>query len=123
MSQKKQGMSRKSKSGKRAEGTMDASAEIPANGDRKRTAKAASRQSAAAGSAGVAAGPQAHAIPGAPSQFAGKTIAGVFGEMVWLLSRRPKYRELKLSDLEWLIMPPLLLRQFKLFYGADAGRA
>jgi cytolysin-activating lysine-acyltransferase len=51
-----------------------------------------------------------------PSQFAGKTVAAVFGEMVWLLSRSPKHCDLKLSDLEWFLMPPLLLRQFKLHY-------
>jgi len=51
-----------------------------------------------------------------PSEFAGKTVAAVFGEIVWLLSRSPKHRDLKLSDLETLVMPPLLLRQFKLFY-------
>jgi cytolysin-activating lysine-acyltransferase len=54
--------------------------------------------------------------PKVPPQFAGKTVAAVFGEMVWLLSRSPKHRDLKLSDLEWFLMPPLLLRQFKLHY-------
>jgi cytolysin-activating lysine-acyltransferase len=51
-----------------------------------------------------------------PSEFAGKTVASVFGEIVWLLSQSPQHRDLKLSDLEWLVMPPLLLRQFKLYY-------
>jgi cytolysin-activating lysine-acyltransferase len=53
---------------------------------------------------------------GAASQFAGKTVASVFGEIVWLLSRSPKHRHRTLADLEWLVMPPLLLRQFKLYY-------
>lgn len=72
----------------------------------------AAKQSSAAGKSGK---------PGnkGPSEFAGKTVASVFGEMVWLLSRSPKYRDLKLSDLEWLVMPPLLLRQFKLYYAGQ----
>lgn len=50
-----------------------------------------------------------HAVP--------PTNAALLGEIVWLMTQTPIYRQLKISDLEWLVMPPLLLKQFKLFYG------
>lgn len=47
---------------------------------------------------------------------ADKTIAAVLGEIVWLMSQSPEYKQYLISDLEWLVMPPILLRQFRLFY-------
>lgn len=44
------------------------------------------------------------------------TNATLFGEIVWLMTQVPIYKQLKIGDLEWLIMPPLLLKQFKVFY-------
>lgn len=38
------------------------------------------------------------------------------GEIVWLMSQSPAHRQMFISDLEWLIMPPLLLGQFRLFH-------
>lgn len=35
----------------------------------------------------------------------------VFGEVVTLLMRTPQYKDLALSDLEWLVVPPLLSGQ------------
>lgn len=47
-----------------------------------------------------------------------KTVAGVLGEMAWLLSQSPNHRHaLFLADLEWLVMPPLMHNQYRLFYG------
>jgi cytolysin-activating lysine-acyltransferase len=39
------------------------------------------------------------------------------GELVWLMSQSPIHKLLTLADLEWLIMPPLLLSQYKIYYG------
>lgn len=47
---------------------------------------------------------------------AGKTVAAVLGEIVWLMTQSREYRDLKLLDLERLIMPALLLKQFKITY-------
>jgi cytolysin-activating lysine-acyltransferase len=44
------------------------------------------------------------------------TNATLLGEIVWLMTQVPIYKQLKIGDLEWLVMPPLLLKQFKLFY-------
>lgn len=43
------------------------------------------------------------------------TMSHVFGEIVWLMSQSPLHRHLKISDLEWLVMPALLSRQFYIF--------
>lgn len=47
---------------------------------------------------------------------ADKTISAVLGEVVWLMSQSPEFKQYLISDLEWLVMPPILLRQFRLFY-------
>jgi cytolysin-activating lysine-acyltransferase len=44
------------------------------------------------------------------------TIASHLGEMVWLLSQSARHRHLSISDLEWMLMPPLLLGQYKLYH-------
>lgn len=46
-----------------------------------------------------------------------KTVAAALGEIAWLLSQSPAHRHaLFLGDLEWLVMPPLTLSQYRLFY-------
>lgn len=46
-----------------------------------------------------------------------KTVAAALGEIAWLLSQSPNHRHaLFLGDLEWLVMPPLTLAQYRLFY-------
>ncbi|MEI5680457.1 MULTISPECIES: toxin-activating lysine-acyltransferase [unclassified Mesorhizobium] len=47
---------------------------------------------------------------------AGKSVAEIFGEVVWLMSQDKEARELSIKDLEWLVMPPILLRQFHIKY-------
>ena len=47
---------------------------------------------------------------------ADKTVSAVLGEIVWLMSQSPEFKQYLISDLEWLVMPPILLRQFRLFY-------
>lgn len=48
-----------------------------------------------------------------------KTVSQLFGEIVWLFSQSPKHKNFFVSDLEWLVMTPVLLRQFRVFYAPD----
>ncbi len=43
-----------------------------------------------------------------------KMMAAGFGEIVSVLMRSPHYRHYSLTDLEWLVVPPLLANQFTL---------
>jgi cytolysin-activating lysine-acyltransferase len=52
----------------------------------------------------------ATASPGTP-----KTVAEALGQIVWLLSQSPTHRELKIKDIEWSLMPPILHEQFRIF--------
>jgi cytolysin-activating lysine-acyltransferase len=40
----------------------------------------------------------------------------VLGEIVWLMSQSPLHKQFFIADLEWLVMTPALLQQFRLFY-------
>jgi cytolysin-activating lysine-acyltransferase len=44
-----------------------------------------------------------------------KTVAEALGEIVWLFSQSALHRHLKIADLEWSVMPAVLLEQFRLF--------
>lgn len=44
------------------------------------------------------------------------TIAHMLGEMVWVCSQSPIYKNLKISDIEWLLMPAILLEQYRVFH-------
>lgn len=48
------------------------------------------------------------------------TVSHMFGEIVWLMSQSPLHRHFALADLEWMVMPPVLLGQYRLFH--DKGR-
>jgi cytolysin-activating lysine-acyltransferase len=50
------------------------------------------------------------APPGTP-----RTVAEALGQVVWLLSQSPTHRELKIKDIEWSLMPPILHEQFRIF--------
>jgi cytolysin-activating lysine-acyltransferase len=52
---------------------------------------------------------------GSPS----KTVAQVLGEITWLMTQSPRHKAIPLGDLEWLVMPALLLRQFRIFYKGE----
>jgi cytolysin-activating lysine-acyltransferase len=52
-----------------------------------------------------------------------KTVAQMLGEIVWLLTQSPLHRQMFLSDLEWFCLPPLLLEQYRIFYGPNAPAA
>jgi cytolysin-activating lysine-acyltransferase len=48
-----------------------------------------------------------------------KTVAQVLGEIAWLMTQSPRHKAIPLGDLEWLVMPAILLRQFRIFYQGD----
>jgi cytolysin-activating lysine-acyltransferase len=48
-----------------------------------------------------------------------KTVAQVLGEIVWLMTQSPRHKAVPLGDLEWLMMPAILLRQFQIFYRGE----
>jgi cytolysin-activating lysine-acyltransferase len=48
-----------------------------------------------------------------------KTVAQVLGEITWLMTQSPRHKAMPLGDLEWLLMPAILLRQFRIFYSGE----
>lgn len=54
---------------------------------------------------------------GAPVDGTKPTVSHMLGEIVWLLSQSPLHRHFAVADLEWLVMPPLLLEQYRVFRG------
>jgi cytolysin-activating lysine-acyltransferase len=66
------------------------------------------------------ASPNGHTAAGAaPGQPAPKTVAQVLGEITWLMTQSPRHKAIALGDLEWLLMPAILLRQFRIFYHGE----
>ncbi len=49
--------------------------------------------------------------------------AEVLGDVVWLMTQSPNHKHLFIADLEWLVMPPVMLRQFRLVRGKDKPQA
>ncbi|MBX9927213.1 MAG: toxin-activating lysine-acyltransferase [Hyphomicrobiaceae bacterium] len=47
---------------------------------------------------------------------AGKKVSEVLGEITWLMSQSPLHKQFFISDLEWFVMTPVMLQQFRLFY-------
>ncbi len=45
-----------------------------------------------------------------------QTVSQVLGEIVWLMSTSPIHKQFFISDLEWLVMTPVILQQFRMFY-------
>lgn len=43
------------------------------------------------------------------------TLAGVLGEITWIFSQQRSHRHLFIADLEWLVMPPVLAGQYRIF--------
>ena len=62
---------------------------------------------------GAAASGEGQAAP------APKTVAQVLGEITWLMTQSPRHKAIPLGDLEWLLMPAILLRQFRIFYKGE----
>ena len=100
--------------------------------ERQNGAKAAGQHAAAPllgeaalseAAAAFAASQPAHAghRAGAAQGQAGppKTVAQVLGEIAWLMTQSPRHKAVPLGDLEWLVMPAILLRQFRMFYKGE----
>lgn len=49
------------------------------------------------------------------------TVASVLGEIAWLFSMTPSHRFFFMIDLEWLVMPPVIKQQFRI-YRDENGR-
>ena len=43
----------------------------------------------------------------------------MLGEIAWLMTQSPRHKAMSLGDLEWLVMPAILLRQFRIFYQGE----
>lgn len=52
-----------------------------------------------------------------------KTVSHVLGEITWLLGQSPLHNHLSIKDLEWMVMPALLLEQFRIFPAPDGQPA
>ncbi len=55
----------------------------------------------------------------APPEGHAKKVSEVLGEIVWLMSQSPLHKQFFIADLEWFVMTPILLQQFRLFYAKD----
>ena len=77
------------------------------------TAKAAPESAPSAPPSSAAAAPKLEGMTPAPGQPVPPDA--VLGHVVWLMMNMPVYRHVFLSDLEWMVMPPILLGQYRLF--------
>jgi cytolysin-activating lysine-acyltransferase len=64
-------------------------------------------------------GPGKNPFSHEPPEGHAKTMSAVLGELVWLMSQSPLHKQFFISDLEWFIMTPALLQQFRTFYATD----
>src|SRR5437763_1406957 len=69
--------------------------------------------------AAFAAAPPKNGGAAASGAAAPKTVAQVLGEITWLMTQSPRHKAMALGDLEWLVMPAILLRQFRIFYKGE----
>jgi cytolysin-activating lysine-acyltransferase len=69
--------------------------------------------------AGFGAAPSRNGGAATSAEPAAKTVAQVMGEITWLMTQSPRHKAIPLGDLEWLVMPALLLRQFRIFYKGE----
>jgi cytolysin-activating lysine-acyltransferase len=61
------------------------------------------------------AGAEAQAHAAAAAQGNDMTVARMLGEIVWVLTQSPTHKHFALSDLKWMVMPPLSLEQYRIF--------
>ena len=52
-----------------------------------------------------------------PANVPPKTISNVIGEITWLMTQSTSHKYFFISDLDWMIMPPVSLGQFRIFHG------
>jgi cytolysin-activating lysine-acyltransferase len=48
-----------------------------------------------------------------------KIVAQMLGEITWLMTQSPRHRAFLVNDLQWQLMPAILLRQFRIFYRGE----
>ena len=44
------------------------------------------------------------------------TVVSVFGELVWLMQTSPFHKHLFLSELEWAVLQPMILQQYRIYH-------
>lgn len=107
-------------------GKPGANANGSASGAASSAAAVGAATAAQAGGKPGGTGTNGNGAPGGGTPFthpvpagAAKTVSAVLGEIVWLMSQSAAHKSFFISDLEWFIMPPVLLKHFRLFY--DTG--
>ena len=45
----------------------------------------------------------------------GHTVSGVLGEIVWLMTQSESHKRLFVGELEWYVMEPMMLSQFRVY--------
>ena len=45
------------------------------------------------------------------------TVSHMLGEVTWIMSQSPAHKHFAIGDLEWMVMPAILLEQFRVFHG------
>lgn len=45
------------------------------------------------------------------------TVAHMLGEVTWLFTQSATHKHFAVGDLEWMVMPPLMLEQYRVFRG------
>jgi len=61
--------------------------------------------------------PEQQAEASSQTPEATKTLSNVLGEIVWLMTRSANHRYFFISDLEWMVLQPVALGQFRIFHG------
>jgi cytolysin-activating lysine-acyltransferase len=57
--------------------------------------------------------------PGKQGMDHSKTLSTVLGEIIWLMTRSTAHRYFFISDLEWMVLQPVSLGQFRVFHGDE----
>ncbi|MEO0410413.1 MAG: toxin-activating lysine-acyltransferase [Pseudomonadota bacterium] len=45
------------------------------------------------------------------------TVSHMLGELTWLLSQSPTHKHFTFGDMEWMLLPPVTLEQYRVFRG------
>ena len=61
-----------------------------------------------------------HSSNGRCSEHPSANRVTAIGHAIWLMSRSPLHKHLMMTDIEWLLMPPIMLNQFHMWQ--DSGR-
>lgn len=55
--------------------------------------------------------------PTSETPVAKPTVSHMLGEMTWLLGQSPIHKHFSIGDMEWMVMPALMLEQYRIFRG------